>query len=150
MYSPSLFAQDDCVERFDREGIYLRSEFWRGTVFVKNGVARSVGFAYKKLRPEFEMTPRAMPMFKKAQRNAKISFVVGIAGLVGTTAGVLLALQSVDDQGYLVNEQRYKNGVNLILASTVLSAAINVPLQIRSRQQMDDAIWLRNREILGR
>jgi hypothetical protein len=87
-------------------------------------------------------------MFKKAQQNAKISFGVGLLGLVGVTTGALMA-QNATEQGYIMNERQYRQGINLVLISSVLSAAINVPLQIRSRQQLDDAIWLRNRTLLG-
>ena len=144
----NLFAQNKALEKYDMEGIYLRNDFWRGNVYVKNGAIRSVGFAYRKLLPEFEQTPRVLPMFKKAQQNAKISFGVGLLGLVGVTTGALMA-QNATEQGYIMDEQQYRQGINLVLISSVLSAAINVPLQIRSRQQLDDAIWLRNRTLLG-
>ena len=65
----NLFAQNKALEKYDMEGIYLRNDFWRGNVYVKNGAIRSVGFAYRKLLPEFEQTPRVLPMFKKAQQN---------------------------------------------------------------------------------
>lgn len=144
-----LQAQNSLLDTYDRESIYLRSEFWRGTVFVKNGVIKPVGFAYKKLRPEFETTPSVMPMFKKAQRNQKITFGVSILGLVGITAGSLMAANAVDNQGYLINEKRYKQGLNLVLGSALCTMAINIPLQLKARQQLDDAIWLRNRALLG-
>jgi hypothetical protein len=143
-----LGAQNASLETFDREGIYLRNEFWRGTVFVKNGQVKSVGFAYKNLRPEFERTPGVMPMFKKAQRNEKISFAVGLLGLAGITAGTIIAMKSIDSQGYLINERQFRRGLNIIQGSTVAAIAINIPLQFRSRQQLDDAIWLRNRTLL--
>ena len=144
-----LGAQNANLETYDREGIYLRNEFWRGTVFVKNGQVKTVGFAFKNLRPEFERTPRVLPMFQKAQRNEKISFVVGILGLAGTTVGAIMAMKSIDNQGYLINERQYKQGLNLMLGSAVVSVAINVPLKLRARRQLDDALWLRNRDLLG-
>ncbi len=141
-------AQNPLLKTYDQEGIYLRTELLRGTVFVKNGVARPLGFAYKNLRPEFEIAPRVLPLFKKAQRNAKISFAVGILGLAGATTGLLIALRGVDDQGYLLNERQFNRGLNLIWACSIATAVINIPLTVRSRRQLDDAIWLRNRELL--
>jgi hypothetical protein len=149
LFQVSISAQSTAIENYDREGIYLRNEFWRGDVFVKDGKARPVGFAYKNLRPEFEKTPSVMPMFNKAQRNMKISLGVSILGLVGTTAGAIMVVKSIDAQGNLVNEDRYRNGLNLMLESALISAAVNIPLQIRARQHIDDAIWLRNRTLLG-
>ena len=149
LLSTNFWAQNTSVEAYDREGIYLRTEFWRGPVFVKDGAIKPVGFLYKNLRPEFEKTPSVMPMFKKAQRNEKISFAVGILGLAGATAGAIMAFKSVDNQGYLINERQYRQGINLWLGSILFSAAINIPLKIKSRQQIDDAIWLRNRALLG-
>ncbi len=144
-----LQAQNALLDTYDRESIYLRSEFWRGTVFVKNGVIKPVGFAYKRLRPEFEATPGVMPMFKKAQRNQKIAFGVSLLGLAGITAGTFMITRSIDNQGYLINEKQYRQGVNLVLGSAALTMVINIPLQLKSRQQLDDAIWLRNRALLG-
>jgi len=149
LFQLSIGAQNKAVENYDREGIYLRNEFWRGNVFVKDGKVRPVGFAYKNLRPEFEKTPSVMPMFNKAQRNLKISLGVSILGLAGTTAGAIIAIKSIDDQGNLINESRYRKGLNLMLGSALISAAINIPLQLRARQHIDDAIWLRNRTLLG-
>ncbi len=151
LFSPIwVFAQNDCLDRYDMEAIYLRSELFQGVSFVKNGVSRPVGFAYRKLKPEFELTPRALPMFNKARKNAKISFVISIAGIAGVATGTLMAIRSVDQQGYLTNESQYRNGLNIMLISAISSAAIQIPLQVKARQQLDDAIWLRNREILGR
>lgn len=144
-----LQAQNNPLETYDKEGIYLKTELFRGTVFVKGKTVRPVGFAFKHLRPEFEKTPEVMPMFKKAQRNQKISFAVGIIGLAGVTTGLLMSLKSVDNQGYLINERQYKQGVNLVLGSALVSTVLNIPLNIKSRQQLDDAIWLRNRTLLG-
>ena len=149
-FSSSIYAQNTTLDNYDRKGIYLRTEIWRGTVFVKNGKIRPVGFAFKHLRPEFENTPNVLPIFKKAQRNEKISLAVGILGLVGATAGAITASRAIDDQGYLISERQYKQGVGLILGSAILSAAINIPLKIRARQHLDDAIWLRNRTLLER
>lgn len=151
LFSPFwAFAQNDCLDRYDQESIYLRSELFRGVTYVKNGVSRPVGFAYRKLKPEFDLTPRALPMFNKARKNAKISFVVSVVGTAGVATGTLMAIRSIDQQGYLTNESQYRNGLSLMLVSAISSAAIQIPLQLKSRQQLDDAIWLRNREILGR
>ena len=70
-----------------------------------------------------------------------------MAGLVGTTTGVFMMLQSIDHRGYQNNEQRYRNGVNLMMGSLIISTAISLTLQIKSRQQLEDAVYLRNREL---
>jgi hypothetical protein len=145
-----VWGQQNCLDTYDREAIYLRTEFFRGTVYVKNGVSKPLGFSYKRLVPEFEQTPFAMPILKKARRNFKAQFWISMAGVVGTTAGAMLALQSFDHQGNVTNERQFRNGLNLMCGSAIISTAIGLPLQIKSRQQLDDAVYLRNREILGR
>lgn len=144
----STFGQTPCLDTYDREAIYLRTELFAGTVFVKKGVPKPVGFAYRKLQPEFERTPKALPFFKKAQRNSRAQFWVSMAGLACTATGATMILQSVDRNGYLTNERRYKNGLNLMMGSLIVSTAITLPLQIKSRQQIEDAVFWRNREVL--
>ncbi|MBL7809917.1 MAG: hypothetical protein JNN28_18995 [Saprospiraceae bacterium] len=143
-------GQQDCLETYDQEAIYLRAELFSGSVYVKNGKSHSIGFAYRRLRPEFDRTPRALPVFKKSQRFAKAQFWVGIAGMIGTGIGAAMVLQSVNHQGYLSDEKQFTNGLNLMLGSLTVSTAICLPLQIKSRQQLEDAIWLRNRELFER
>jgi hypothetical protein len=144
---PAL-SQQPCLEAYDREALYLRTELFAGTVYVKNGISRPVGFAYRKLLPEFEQSPKSLPLFKKAQRFSKAQFWISTAGLACTATGAVMILQSVDRDGYLTNEKRYKNGLNLMMGSLVLSTAITLPLQIKSRQQLEDAVYWRNREAL--
>lgn len=144
--SSPAFAQSDCAETFTREAIYLRTEFFRGTTFVQNGASHRVGFAYRNLEPVFERSPESLPLFKKAQNNARISFGLGVLGLAGATAGTLLALQSVGEPTTPLSERRYRNGMRLILAGT-FTAAVSLPVQAWSRRQLDDAIWLHNKAL---
>ncbi|HLP95620.1 MAG TPA: hypothetical protein VK168_16365 [Saprospiraceae bacterium] len=150
LFATAGLAQQNCLEVYDREAIYLRTDFLTGYTYIKNGTPRPVGFAYRRLRLEFEQTPLALPIFRKAQRLYKAQFWVSMAGLVGTTAGGIMALQSIDRNGYVNNERRYLSGLNLMLGSAILSTGIGLTLQIKSNQQLEDAIWLRNRELFGR
>lgn len=47
----AAWGQNDLLAAYDAESIYLRTDFWRGTVFVKNGAIQPVGLAYKNLYP---------------------------------------------------------------------------------------------------
>jgi|GEM_PF-2024847 len=147
--SSPLFSQNECLETYDREGIYLRTDFWAGTRYIKNGQPRNLGIFYKHLNPEFEKTPEAMPLFLKAKRNAKIATVVGIVTGVTAILGGVMACRSVNQDGFITNQPRYDQGIILLSGSAILSLAVNMPLQIKSRRQLDDAIWLRNRAFLG-
>ncbi|HAD14976.1 MAG TPA: hypothetical protein DCF33_21320 [Saprospirales bacterium] len=146
----TVWGQQNCLETYDREAIYLRTELFKGTVYVKNGVSKRIGFSYRRLVPEFEQTPFAMPVLKKARRNFKAQFWISMAGVVGTTAGAMLALQSLDHRGNINNERQYRNGLNLMCGSAIISTAIGLPLQIKSQQQLEDAVYLRNRELMRR
>jgi hypothetical protein len=144
----SAAAQTDCADRFDREGVYLRYEFWKGLVWVKNGESRPLGPAYRRFAPAFEKSPEAMGLFKKAQRNNRLSRALSIAAIVGVVGGTVLAFRQIDDQGYLIDAHKYRQGMSIAIGSATLGAAISMPFQFKSRRQLDDAVWLRNRDAL--
>lgn len=90
-----------------------------------------------------------MPLFLKAKRNAKIATVVGVVTSVTAIAGGLMAIQSINNDGLIINEQRYNTGTTILFSSALVSMAVNIPLRTKSRRQLDDAIWLRNRALFG-
>ena len=141
-----LGAQSTCAQTFEREGIYLRQEYWKGLAFVKNGNSRAVGFAYRNLAPELEKSP-ALPLFKKSQRNSKVSAGIGIAVLLGALSSILLAENQLDKNGYIVNERKFRQGVSMLVGFTSIGASATIVFHIKSRRQLDDAVWLRNRAL---
>lgn len=147
---PVAHAQTDCRDIYDRESIYLRTDFWRGTTFVKGGQPHQVGFFLNRMKPEFESSPMALPLFKKSQRNMKIGFAAGLLGLGGTVLGAVRASKLIDSNGYATDEKRYRRNIGWMIASATLSAAVTLPLNIQARRHLEDAVWLRNREVLSR
>lgn len=148
-FATALFAQTDCADRFDREGVYLRYEYWKGLAWVKNGESRPVGPAYRRFAPEFEKSREAMTLFKKAQRNNRLSRALSIATILGMVGGTALAFRQIDDRGYLIDAHKYRQGLSIAIGSAAVGAAISLPFQFKSRRQLDDAVWLRNRDALG-
>lgn len=136
-------AQTDCRSIYDKESIYLRYQLFKGQVFVKDNKAMPVGMFFNRLAPEMEQSSKAMPLFKKAQRNAKIAFGLNMVGLATLGVGMAYVLKS-QKNGYLVNQQYYERGFNLILAGSVFSMVTVVPLSYKTQRQLSDAIHLRN------
>lgn len=144
----SLSAQNKCLEQLDQEGIFLRSEFWRGLTFVKGTQSSSVGFAFNKIEPEFDNASVARKMFKKAQKSNKVAFGFGMASLAGMTVGLIVAERAFDADGNGVNNRTLRKGMAIMLGSAALSFAVSVPLRIHSERQLSDAVWQRNREMM--
>jgi hypothetical protein len=132
---------------YEQEAIYLRSEFWRGTTVVKNGLSVPVGFAFNHLKPEFERYPRSQPLFARAQRNARLAATVNLAGLLSLTGGTMLLLRAREANGS-INKDRLDLGLGMILGGSLLAVGATVPLTIRSQRQLADAVFLRNLELL--
>ncbi len=145
--STTTLAQADCRDTYDRESIYLRTDFWRGLTFIKAGQPKSVGLFLNRMKPEFEKSPAAFPLFKKAQRNMKIGFAAGLLGLGGAVVGAVQANKWIDRNGYITDEKRYRRNIGWMIASATISAAVTLPLNMQARKHLDDAVWLRNREL---
>ncbi len=147
---PALSAQNTCLEQLDKEGIYLRSEFWRGTTMVKGTQSKTVGFLFRHIAPEFEQYPVSRKLFKNAQRNNKAAFFTGLIGITGMITGLALNTSAIDEYGNITNQKKFNAGNGLILGSAVFTLAVAVPLRIKSERQLADAVWARNREVMGR
>ena len=141
-------AQADCRDTYDRESIYLRTDFWHGLTFVKAATPHRVGLFLNQMTPEFEKSPGALPLFRKSQRTMKISFAAGLLGLGGAVVGVVQANKMVDRNGNITDQRRFERNLGMAVASTLLSAAVTLPLNLQARQYLDDAVWLRNRDVL--
>lgn len=142
-------AQTNCQERYDRESIYVRTEFFRGPCVVKGGKSKPVGLFFNRVRPEFELTPVAAVQFQKAQKAAKTALTVGVFGLAGATTGFLMAFRSLNHSGNNPKAQRqYDTGMGLMLGSAVVTATVALPLNVFAQRKLSDAIWQRNRELL--
>lgn len=144
----SLCAQNNCLQQLDKEGIYLRTDFWRGTTMVKGTQSKSVGFFFRQIEPEFNNFPIAQKMFKKAQKDNKIAFAAGMVGLAGIMAGLILNTSAIDSDGNITNHKKFDAGNGIMLGSAVLTLAVAVPFRARSDRKLADAVWQRNREMM--
>jgi hypothetical protein len=141
-------AQDNCLERLDKEGIYLRSEFWRGLTMVKGTESKPVGFFFEKIKPEFDHTPNARQMFLKAQKNNKIAFAASLVGVAGIITGAAISANALDANGDVANRRNFNIGSGLTFGSAALVLVVSVPLGVSSERQLSDAVWARNREMM--
>lgn len=141
-------AQTDCQDTYDRESIYLRTDFWHGLTFVKAATPHRVGLFLNQMTPEFEKSSAAFPLFRKSQRTMKISFAVGLLGVGGAVVGGIQATKMIDRNGNITDQRRFERNLGMALASALLSTAVTLPLNLQARQHLDDAVWLRNRDVL--
>ena len=140
-------AQTDCRDIYDRESIYLRTDFWHGLTFVKAATPHRVGLFLNQMTPEFEKSPAAFPLFRKSQRTMKINFAAGLLGLGSAVVGVVQANKMIDRNGNITDQRRFERNLGIAITSVALSAVVTLPLNLQARQHLDDAIWLRNRDL---
>jgi hypothetical protein len=73
--------------KYQEEAIFLKNTYWRGPMYVKNGVEYRVGFNARLLKKEFEGFPIAQAEFKKYQKQNKNMLVVAVVGATAAIAG---------------------------------------------------------------
>lgn len=130
--SAQVFNDSPLLKQYDKESIFMESN----RAYVKNGERLRVGFLYKKLEREMEVSPIAKMEYAKAKtsrniaRISELGFGVAYLGLIATDFG---------------------NGDNDILLWTAGVAAlltVNIIYTRKAYGQTQRAIWHRNRETL--
>jgi hypothetical protein len=74
--------------RYQEEAIFLKTSFWRGPMYIKNGIEYRVGFNGRKIKKEFEGFQVAQEEFKKYQKQLIIGKVVGVTGMIVAIIGL--------------------------------------------------------------
>lgn len=120
----------DAYKTFKMESIYLH-----GNKFVKNDIKYPVGIFSSNLANEMEVSPHAVAEWKKYKSFRNWSFITSIVGLGLTLRALTLPLDKKNLRtGLLIG------GFGLTIAS--------IPISVKSSNQLQKAIWTRNRDIL--
>jgi len=110
------------------ESIYLK-----GNKYIKNDVEYPIGFLGSNLKEEMKISQFATLEWKKHVNYRNWSFVTSLTGVALTIAG------------FGAESENLQRG--LILSGLGLSI-ISIPISIKSNNQIQKAIWTRNRDLL--
>ena len=122
----SLNAQ--VTEKYESQTIYLQSGG-----YVKDGKKYHLGFFGEKLKKEMEVSPEAMIIYEKFQKQHRRDLI--LAGVI-ITAGF---------SALLVHDRGLKNGLLLGGAAIPL---VTIPFGNSAGNNFQKAIWIRNRDVL--
>lgn len=111
---------------YDKETIYLLSP----NRYVKNNVVYAGNNA---LKSEFMISPGGMQLYLQSRRNRNIGFAFSLVGSVGTVYTLVSG-----------NRDAYKTLLWASLGTGVASAFLNT----RANTQLNQAVWLRNRDTM--
>ncbi|WP_373330821.1 hypothetical protein [Salmonirosea aquatica] len=111
---------------YDRETIYMLGP----TRYVRNNVVYA-GAA--NLRREFSVSPAGMDLYIRSRRNRNIALVVSLVG----SAGSIYSLATG-------NREAFRTFFWVSLGTGVVSTALGT----RANTQLNQAVWLRNRDAL--
>lgn len=125
----SLFQSKTPTSKYQAETIYLTF-----TGFVKNGKAEEMGLTGGKLKKEMMVSPDAVIVFSKFQRQRNWIFL--LSGLQLATSITALTTKN----------KSLKTGM---LVSGAALSVISIPLYIGSVNNENKAVWLRNRDVLS-
>lgn len=112
---------------YDRETIYMLSP----TRYARNGVVYA-GAA--NLQREFSISPAGMDLYIRSRRNRNIALVVSLAGSVGSIYSLVTG-----------NRDALRTFFWVSLGSGVVSTTLGT----RANTQLNQAVWLRNRDALN-
>lgn len=115
---------------YQSESIYLRNNS-----YVKNGMTERIGFLGGKIAKEFENMPMSTPAFQRFKRNRILTTVLSTVGL-SLMIGALPAL----------NRNNEFAGAMYLTGSGL--AIVALPIAIKANNDLQQAIWLRNGEVL--
>ena len=113
---------------YQTETIYLRF-----STYVKDSQVYQIGIIGEILKHDMMLSPDAMIVFKKYQRQKKWSLVC---------AGVQLATQVA---AFSTRDKSWRTG--LLIGSGAV-AVVSIPLYIGSQRNLNKAVWIRNRDVL--
>ena len=128
IFTTPLFSQNnEAFKTYKMNSIYLQ-----GGKYIKNDVAYPMGFFGENLREEMKISPHATAEWNKHVTFRNWSFVTSLTGVALTVAAI-----GAEDNN---------NSRNLVLAGLGLSI-VSIPLSIKSKNQLDKAIWTHNRDL---
>ncbi len=129
-----VFNDSPLLKQYDKESIFLQSN----RIYVKNGEKQRVGFLYKSLEQEMEISPIGKIEYLKAKntRNA--------ARIAGFTIPIIYFAPFIADPDFFDNTTSVVVWISALTAVTTL----NVSLNQKSYNQMQRALWYRNRDVL--
>ncbi len=117
------------VSKYQAETIYLTF-----SGFVKNGKADDMGLTGGKLKKEMMVSPDALIVFRKFQKQR--NWIYLLSGLQLATSISALTTKN----------KSMKTG--MLISGAALSV-ISIPLYIGSVNNENKAVWLRNRDVLS-
>lgn len=112
---------------YERETIYMLSP----TRYVRNNVVYAGG---TNLQREFSISPAGMDLYIRSRRNRNIALVVSLAG----SAGSIYSLVTGN-----------RDGLRTFFWVSLGTGAVSTFLGTRANTQLNQAVWLRNRDALN-
>lgn len=128
LFTFQLTYAQDAFKVYKMESIYLE-----GGKFVKNDVKYPVGLFSHKLGKEMNVSPHAVAEWKQYKNFRNWGFVTSLVGL-----GLTLSSLTTDNQ-------ELQTG---LLLSGLTMSIVSIPLSIKANNQLQKAVWTRNRDIL--
>jgi len=126
-----------CVFRVEAQRTFTLQDYNEQTIYleapnryIKNN---QVYTGQRALAAEFRMSPGGMNLYVRSKRNRNIAAVVSLLG----TAGSIYALVNR-------NQVNWKPFFWVSLGTGIIS----VPLNAAANRQLNQAVWLRNRDVL--
>lgn len=98
--------------------------------YVKNNVAYT---GSGNLKREFSISPRGMELYLRSRKNRNIGAVISLVGAAGSITALLSG-----------NRSRVRTFFWVGLGTGTISGLLNA----RATQQLNEAVWLRNRDAL--
>ena len=111
---------------YDRETIYMLGP----TRYVRNNVVYA---GAPNLRREFSISPAGMDLYIRSRRNRNIALVVSLAGSAGSIYSLVTG-----------NRDALRTFFWVSLGTGVVSTALGT----RANTQLNQAVWLRNRDAM--
>jgi hypothetical protein len=129
-------SADEIKKKYETETIYHTGY---GS-YVKNGVEQNIGYFGGKMKKEFESSGEGKILFNKYISQRKTSFFTGIGVIAGFVGHSLLV--DYDNPGNPDNNLAWASyGAGLALGG------VSVYTGIKSYQNLERSIWLRNRDV---
>ncbi|TDB64154.1 hypothetical protein [Arundinibacter roseus] len=125
-FGQGAITPDPAKQWYDRETIYLLSP----NRYVRNNMVYAGG---NQLRREFMISPGGMQLYVRSRRTRSIALVFSLAG----SAGTIYTLVSG-------NRDAFRTFFWVSLGTGLASGALNS----RANAQLNQAVWLRNRDAM--
>ena len=133
--------------KYQEEAIFLKTHFWWGQMYVKNGVEYRVGFNGRLLKKEFEGFPIAQAEFKKYQKKHRNTMIIALAGataaLVGWIGFTKRTLDAPNPNDVVPNSTESA----LLLGGLTVEVAAASWGTLSSNNSLQKAIFLRNQAL---